>query len=381
VQLWVPHYDELVKVLIAEGLLDPDVAPRVDAAVDGLFTCLPVDDYGTWHHRDGARRLCIGKPGTVRIRMSSDLADRLIASCDCRREFEKTRPRPQPDPYLLKQYRRAEAHIQRCWNAFEYKRWSTMSPAERVAWEAARDKERDKAQAEYERLREQISAPPPPIDEAEFAEFVERLRNNRGFLHRQAEASLIDFYSGYIFDQEPVPCGCKLMLPECDCLSRFRSKPAPGALAAPPPPQRPWGGKPLVNNELYSGRKKRWWDDKRFSGAKKNDDQIIRSHDKSASVGMRGFDAGAKGAWVNPNAEYHPEQDDRAWTRASNRTAREGEKEVQKPYDDPMGTPKSWSNPSDAAPDDELGIRRLGRRLVEEGEIERYKPKKGDEDD
>jgi hypothetical protein len=159
------------------------------------------------------------------------------------------------------------------------------------------------------------------------------------------------------------------------------SKPAPGALAAPPPPQRPWGGKPLGNNELYSGRKKRWWDDKRFSGAKKNDDQIIRSHDKSASVGMRGFDAGAKGAWVNPNAEYHPEQDDRAWTRASNRTAREGEKEVQKPYDDPMGTPKSWSNPSDAAPDDELGIRRLGRRLVEEGEIERYKPKKGEEDD
>jgi hypothetical protein len=92
---------------------------------------------------------------------------------------------------------------------------------------------------------------------------------------------------------------------------------------------------------------------------------------------MKGFDAGGRGVWKNDKAIYYPEHDDRASTRDWNRTAREGEKALQKPYDDPTGTPKSWSNPSDVAPHREDTVTRLGKRLIEETVIE---PAERDED-
>jgi hypothetical protein len=94
---------------------------------------------------------------------------------------------------------------------------------------------------------------------------------------------------------------------------------------------------------------------------------------------MKGQHAGSdRGVWRNEKAEYFPEQDDRPTSRDWNRTAQEGEKALQKPYDNPEGTPKSWSNPADAEPDNEDGIKRIGRRVIEEGEIE---PPKDNEED
>ena len=195
---------------------------------------------------------------------------------------------------------------------------------------------------------------------------------NQGELTRAAERYLIRFCNNYVPNLPWVACNCRLALPECDCLSRFRPKPGTGVLNAPPIPARPRGKRPLVKRDLYSGSKQRWWTTPRY-----DDDPVIRSHDKSAGVGMKGFYAGTKGVWCNDRAEYFPEQDDRASTRDSNKTARQGEKELTKPYDNPEGTPKSWSNPSDVEPDSEDGITRIGRRVVEDGTIE---PPKDDSD-
>ena len=72
-----------------------------------------------------------------------------------------------------------------------------------------------------------------------------------------------------------------------------------------------------------------------------------------------------------------PDQDDRPQTRDRDKAARDGEKALQKPYDHQQGTPKSSSNPSDAEPDNEDGIKRIGKRVIEEGKVEPYKRKKG----
>jgi hypothetical protein len=91
--------------------------------------------------------------------------------------------------------------------------------------------------------------------------------------------------------------------------------------------------------------------------------------------------SGKKGAWhseTNAQEKSHHE-DAPPWKRDSQATAREGERALNKPFDDPTGTPKSWGNPNDAEPDCENGIRRIGKRVVEQVEIEPYKPKKGEE--
>jgi hypothetical protein len=119
---------------------------------------------------------------------------------------------------------------------------------------------------------------------------------------------------------------------------------------------------------LLSNRKPRWWSEKKYND-RGDDDPIIRSHEKSASVGMNGFYAGTRGVWQNNNAESYPEQDNRASTRDWDKTARESERALQKPYDNPRGTPKSWSNPAEAEPDSEDGVTRLGNRIIEEGVI------------
>src|SRR5262249_17419703 len=151
------------------------------------------------------------------------------------------------------------------------------------------------------------------------------------------------------------PCNCKLALPECDCLHKFRHKSYRPALEERQRPRRPHPGYPVVSASLYSGRNKRWFGERKYSGSKRNDDEIIRSDDKSGSVGMKGFNAGTKGTWkINESiAEVFPEQDDRVSSLDRDRTAREGEKALQKPFDDPEGTPRSWSNPADADPDND----------------------------
>jgi hypothetical protein len=92
---------------------------------------------------------------------------------------------------------------------------------------------------------------------------------------------------------------------------------------------------------------------------------------------MKGFDAGTRGVLKNDNAIYYPEQDNRASSRDWEKTAREGEKALQKPYDDPQGTPKSWGIAIDADPPNDDHITRIGSRVIEETLIE---PSKDEED-
>jgi len=55
--------------------------------------------------------------------------------------------------------------------------------------------------------------------------------------------------------------------------------------------------------------------------------------------------------------------------RDREKTARQGEKALHKPYDNPRGTPKSWAIRTDVEPDSEDGVTRLGNRIIEEGVI------------
>jgi hypothetical protein len=106
----------------------------------------------------------------------------------------------------------------------------------------------------------------------------------------------------------------------------------------------------------------------RRRAARYDDDPIIRSHGKSASVGMKGFYAGRKEVWQS-NSTLYPEQDTRASTRDWEKTARQGEKALHKPYDNPRGTPKSWAIRTDVEPDNEDGLTRLGNRIIERGSL------------
>jgi hypothetical protein len=229
------------------------------------------------------------------------------------------------------------------------------------------------------KLRAQLPDDPPipVIDEDELAEFAERLRDDRHYLCKTAERILFQWYAGYVFNPKSYPCHCKLALPECDCISRFKPSKAPGALPIPLKPKRPKAGKVLAKRNLFSGKQPGWWREKRYSGSRRHDDEITRAHDKAAGVGMQGFYAGGKGVWKNDQAEYFPDRDDRASTRDLNKTAKQGERELQKPYNDPLGTSRSWNNPSDIEPDNDKGIFRIGRRVIEEGTID--PPKHEDE--
>jgi hypothetical protein len=195
------------------------------------------------------------------------------------------------------------------------------------------------------------------------AAFGERLRESRSALRGIAEQWLFVLYATHIITHS-VPCNCKLALLECECESRFLRPPCVPVLAGPPRPKRPKAGRVLAKRSLYSGPVPHWW-----RAAQYDDDPIIRSHNKSARVGMKGFYAGTKGVWRNNNAVIYPEQDNRASTRDRDKTARDGEKALQKPYDDPSGTPKSFAIRSDVEPDNDDGVMRIGKRVVEDGVI------------
>jgi hypothetical protein len=361
VQLWVPHYNHLTEALVGAGPLseaDANIAPRVDAAVDAVFQWLPDEYYpGRWWSGKTLSRRGPDKQGVVRIRMTADLIDRLVAY-GCLDQYEASHPRPQPDG-LIEECRLAEARFRECEAAFKL----LIPGPERIRARV----NVQRAEAARRRLEEQIDHS-PPIDEGELAKFAEGLRHHRPFLRKMAEEVLCQWYAAYVPEPPWRPCNCKLALPKCECLTQFKVEPVVGILEGPPKPKRPKAGKVLAKRDLYSGPKPRWWRNPRY-----DDDPIIRSHDKSASVGMEGFGAGGPGVWKIDNAEYFPEQDNRASTRDWNRSAREGEKALQKPYDDPTGIPKSWSNPSDVAPASEDTISRLGKRVIEDGKIERSK--------
>ena len=74
VQLWVPHYNRLTKALVGNGYLDAadvDIAPRVDAAADGVFEDLIKYESWPW---DRTGPFGVGSAGTVRVRMTQELA-------------------------------------------------------------------------------------------------------------------------------------------------------------------------------------------------------------------------------------------------------------------------------------------------------------------
>jgi hypothetical protein len=384
--LEVAHYDQLIKALVADGLLDPDdayIPARVDEAVDELLSELSgVQSWSRFGDRFdqmlGLRRSDYfppGRAGTVRIRVTAEIANSLVEP-NCRAEFIKSRPKPQPDRELVRQYRRAQAHEQRCERAYFSR---GLDGPDRLEAKIRAGEDWREATAAIRKLEEQIySDCPVEINEAELAEFAERLKLSRGFLRQVAEHTLYWWYSSDLREpNHPAPCVCEAKLAECDCLLRFRIKDFRYALGAERV-RRPHPGRPITSNTLYSGRNKRWWGDRRFSGSKQNDDAAIRSHDKSASVGMEGFYAGGArgGPWRNNDPiraqPQTPEKRDR------DRMATQAGKVLQKPFDDPEGTPKSWSNPADADPDNDDHVTRIGRRVIEETLIE---PKREQEED
>jgi hypothetical protein len=323
----VPHYPRLVKELVRLGYLDEadkDIAPRVDAAVDEVLK-----DY-VRSPSYGFRESGVVKAGAVRVRMTQELASTLADA-----EYEERFP-----PHSL---RFADERVEdlRRWDLEEKSRTARelrkplflRVPARGKIIETS-DSLRD-AEAERDRIRREFRTP---------EEFKEEFLQNRGELTRAAERYLSHFCDSYVPDPPWHPCNCKLALPECECSTRFKVEPGGGILEGPPKPKRPAAGKVVAKRDLLSKPKPRWWTERRYNSGC-NDDPIIRSHDKSAGVGMKGFYAGAPGVWKNDKAIYYPEQDNRASTRDRNRTAREGEKGLQKPYDDPTGTPKSWSKP------------------------------------
>jgi hypothetical protein len=180
------------------------------------------------------------------------------------------------------------------------------------------------------------------------AQFAQNLQSNRIKLKAVAEAWLYLSYAAWIPDNTR-PCDCEHRLPDF-CDNRCGRHPwgpteRVGLInrVAPPPPARPTAHTPPKRK--VPGWK---WD-------RGDDDPVIRSHSRSAEVGMRGRFAGTKERHIIPDAEYHPEADERASTRDSEETAREGEKALEKPFDDPTGTPKSWAIRSDVEPDDDKG--------------------------
>ena len=78
----MPHYDELLKVLVEADFLDEcdtKIAPRVDTAVDELFDSFPEVRFLEVRFLGGrSRKLSRSGPGTIRIRMTAGLADRLV---------------------------------------------------------------------------------------------------------------------------------------------------------------------------------------------------------------------------------------------------------------------------------------------------------------
>jgi hypothetical protein len=179
------------------------------------------------------------------------------------------------------------------------------------------------------------------------------LRSDGAALIRVAERWLFVWYSSY----EPSPhhpCDCDMQLNYCEC-ERWR-------YVSPPLTDAPRWKKPY-KPKMTANRK--------TSTAKRDDDPVVRQHARVAGVGFKGKNAGTTMAWKITNAEYNPDKDDRATSRDRDKTAREGEKELEKPFDAPTGTPKSWAIRSDVEPNDDKGVQRIGQRIVEDGRSSR----------
>ena len=195
--------------------------------------------------------------------MTAELADRL-AAWNCEEAFKRSRPDPRQR--LREEYERAQAHRDDCQDAVlrlvpgpEYRRARLNL---------------EKAQANCCALLGQLMPlNEPAIDGAELAKFAEGRRHDRKFLRKAAEKALTQFYSGFVFDPPRFPCNCKLALPACDCISRFKPRKVPGVLPCPAKPKSPKAGKVLAKRSLYSAPVPRWWRNPR-----RDDDPVIRSH-------------------------------------------------------------------------------------------------------
>ena len=316
------HTTQLKEMLVEMEFLDEadvDIDARVSEAVDDMAAFFAdndeYDDYyfpkiGSGYFK--SRRPMYDTPGTVRIKMTAELVDYLVAFAVHNEYARINDSRHGADTDFL----------------------DLPSGVTLRAFPDYRDFE--KRQREHVGF---LDVPP---------EFAERLRESRGALRQVAEQWLSYKYLSFTHDPPPVPCRCEARLPECECMSRFIfGLDVVGEMGrhAAPRPRRPIPEKPLSRKDLLPNKVGGWWRNPRY-----DDDPIVRSHKGTASAGMKGFDAAAKGGWRSSN----PEQDDRPSTRDANRTAREGEKELEKPYDNPRGTPKSWANRSDAEPENDL---------------------------
>jgi hypothetical protein len=345
-QLWVFHYFDLVEALVDVGLLDAndaEIPSRVDSAVDQYFCEAASLRFGSGYR---SRKLKCGEPRIIRVRMTPQLAHKL-AAC----EQGVSLYRSQLDLTTLEALAELRAQIMEL----------------RLS---GRIDELRAAEAKIKKLEGELvmgvwsNGPVEPI-------------TDRKRLERIAERCLYGFYSTHVFDPPVFPCTCPLALPNCDCDERFRPK----QVAPVRPPKNTVPKRPLVKRCLYSKGMPKWWKSEK---PRNETDPNIRQQEGVATEGMKGRwagGAGNRGAFhPEPNSFENSHHEDSPQKRDRQATANEGERALQKQFDDPKGTSKSWRNPNDIAPDKEPEqLTRIGTRIVEEVEIEPYKPHKGDD--
>ena len=205
VQLWVPHYNRLIEALVGKGYLhedDTDIPPRVDAAADEVFAAIGYHwpnaaiDYHWLLDKGRARPFGVGTPGTVRVRMTQELAS-WLAEDEYSRRFSPTDLRwaDEDVKYLRESYlkeRALAAREQRKPLFLRVPPFGCRDYAERLAKCLNHIRE---AEARRDEVRRSFRAP---------EEFKEEFLQNRKALTHAAERYLT-IYAAYIPKRSPRP--------------------------------------------------------------------------------------------------------------------------------------------------------------------------------
>ena len=214
----MPHYNRLTEALVGNGYLDAadvDIAPRVDAAADQVFEDLIKYESWPW---DRTGPFGVGSADTVRVRMTQELACKLADhEYATRFPLHSLRWADERVEHCRKSYLEAKASAE-----YELRKPFFLRVPPHALWEPAKClADLREAEAERDEIRRSFRTP---------EEFKEGFLQDRGELTRAAERYLSLFCNNCVPNRPWVACNCKLALPECDCLSRFRPKPGTGSL-------------------------------------------------------------------------------------------------------------------------------------------------------
>jgi hypothetical protein len=345
IEVRIDYSISFIRFLVAEGYLedeDKDIHARIEEAAEFFLLYLPLEEFTVPEWTKGERNPREGGPITIKIRLTPAIVDALVA-IETEREEDKRRD-------------------VRCIHDLYGGR--PIYSRSRAEW---------------------------PVVEIEQI-FIDRLRSNPQALRDVAWETFIRAYQTWLPDPSTAY--------ENWDWPALANKPCIGVLDVPrrrlPVARRPHRSSPLTvygrtERAPWSKHKVRGADPKRASW---HDDQIIRTHTKVSREGMRGRSAGS---WQDNEPVYHNDSDDpganpgnrdygvdarqhdeQEVMHDAERTEREGEKALNKPFDDPLGTPKSFAVRTDAMPDNERGVKQLGKRTIEEAHIEPSEPREAE---